>query len=330
MMNHIDLGTSPWVKLFAPKSVEEMVLPDRIRKIISKGLNNDYLFHGSPGIGKSALARLMCKSHILKYVNASQNGNIESLRSELQDFAMSSSINFDDESGGSNQKVILFDELDGSSQAFFNGLRGFMDEYSHIRYIATCNYYNKLPDAITSRFTCINFNYVDESEMKELYMAYFKRIIHIVKAGELQLVSGEDTKATTLYLIKNNFPDFRTIIQTIQNLKSSDLPYAISSIQKAASTSDKIFDLIFSDECTPQAIHVMAMENYQADPASALEYMGKNVYDYIITKKQTMISKLPNIIIVIADSQSKLPMVIDPLITLKSCMFQLNLIFKSS
>ena len=55
--------------------------------------------------------------------------------------------------GPSSMKVVILDEIDGVSDQFFKALRATMETFaSNSRFIATCNYINKLPG--------LNFNLV--------------------------------------------------------------------------------------------------------------------------------------------------------------------------
>ena len=65
-------------------------------------------------------------------------------------------------------KVVILDEVDGVSDQFFKALRATMEQFaSNSRFIATCNYINKLPDPILSRFEVINFDF-DKEDAKAI------------------------------------------------------------------------------------------------------------------------------------------------------------------
>jgi DNA polymerase III delta prime subunit len=63
-------------------------------------------------------------------------------------------------------------------------LRGTIEQFHmSARFIATCNYFNKIPDNIQSRFECINFDFTDTEESKKL------KIFKTVKESSLPQAS---------------------------------------------------------------------------------------------------------------------------------------------
>ena len=73
--------------------------------------------------------------------------------------------------GGKDQvKIVFLDEMDGASDQFYKALRATIEKYAHLaRFVGTCNYVNKLPDPILSRFESISFDFASKEEEKEVF-----------------------------------------------------------------------------------------------------------------------------------------------------------------
>jgi DNA polymerase III delta prime subunit len=85
-------------------------------------------------------------------INGSLNGNIDTLRNEIMNFASSVSL-----MGG--RKYVILDEADYlNANSTQPALRNFMEEYSrNCGFILTCNFINRLIGPLQSRCSVINF-----------------------------------------------------------------------------------------------------------------------------------------------------------------------------
>ena len=143
---------------YRPKNLEELILPDAVMNKFKDGLVQNMLFAGSPGTGKTSTAKAVVNQFGLPYlyINASTDTSVDVIRTRITDFC--STVSIMDEPG--MFKVVILDEVDGVSDQFFKALRATMEQFaSNSRFIATCNYINKLPDPILSRFEVINFDF---------------------------------------------------------------------------------------------------------------------------------------------------------------------------
>ena len=137
-----------------PKKIEHMILPQRIRNVFSQGLQQNVLLAGSPGCGKSSMAKILMKDHPHLFINVSDESSVDTVRSKITDFCSTVSIM----DGKNAIKIVVLDEFDGASDQFYKALRGTIEKFAKgTRFIATCNYLNKLPDPIKSRFEIFDF-----------------------------------------------------------------------------------------------------------------------------------------------------------------------------
>jgi DNA polymerase III delta prime subunit len=201
---------------YRPQNLDDLITPKRVGDKLSKGVYQHLLLHGSPGTGKTSAAKALVKhfKHPYLYINASTDTSVDVVRNRITDFCANRSIM--DEPG--KLKVIILDEIDGVSDQFFKALRATMDQFaSNARFIATCNYINKVPDPIQSRFEMIDFDFTKEEET-EIMKGYIVRILQICKEEGI----GID-KLAAVELVKRKFPDLRNMLNQLQGFKSQGI-----------------------------------------------------------------------------------------------------------
>ena len=100
-----------WVEKYRPRKIADTILPKSLKntfqKVVDSGEMQNMLFTGTAGLGKTTVAKALCNELGLDYiiVNGSEEGNIDTLRTKIKQFA--SSISFQ---GG--YKVVILDEAD--------------------------------------------------------------------------------------------------------------------------------------------------------------------------------------------------------------------------
>ena len=262
--------SSIWAEKFKPTKLEDFVgdasFKNTIQSFIdSKEIKNLFL-HGSCGTGKSAIAKLIintipCDS---LFINTSDENGVTTIRSKIQDFAMTSGIN--------PFKIIVLDECDFGTPEFFAILRGVIDQYQlRTRFIMTCNFPDRVPDAIKSR--CQSF------EVKPLNnIDIMKHLIKILNAEKITY-KNEDVA----FIVKSFSPDLRKIINFAQQssidgelkitkASSADHDYKVKLVEllKESSNNSKAFT-----ECR-QLVSDASFSNYE----DLYKYLFNKVDDY--------------------------------------------------
>ena len=299
-----------WVEQYRPKTIDDCILPDSLKNLFSsfikKGELSNMLFSGTPGIGKTTVAKALCEEMNCDWImiNGSEEGGIDVLRNKIKNFASTVSL-----SGG--KKVVILDEADYlNPQSTQPALRGFVEEFhKNCRFILTCNFKNRIIEPLHSRFSNIEFK-VNPKDKPKLASRLFERAIYILKE---QNVDYEDK--VLVELITKHFPDFRKLINELQRYSVSgsiDAGILVNvSDENLKTLVTHLKGKAFSD------MRKWVVNNLDNDPVKIF----RKIYDTLYTNLEP--STIPHAVLIIADYQYKSAFVADQEINLVACLTEL-------
>lgn len=306
---------------YRPKNLDDLILPDHVMQKFTSGVHQNMLFAGSPGTGKTSTAKALINQYDLPYlyINASTDTSVDVIRTRITDFCSTMSI-LDDRN---KFKIVILDEIDGVSDQFFKALRATMETFaSNSRFIATCNYINKLPDPILSRFEVINFDF-DKQEENELTKKYIKRVYQICGDEGMSI-----EKPALVEFVRRNFPDLRSTLNKLQGYKTQGTTnITVNDVKRFNSVYKDVFELVFN-ESDPAKNYKLLVSQYANRVDDILQTLGAEFIEYIQQEKSIAVKFIPQIIITVAEHQAQRNHVIDPVITMLSCVYKIQTIIK--
>ena len=194
---------SLFVEKYRSKVLDEYVGNEQLKQIVSQYIDkNDIqnlLLYGTPGTGKTTLAKLIVNNIDCDflYINASDERGIDTIRDKVQGFASSASFK--------PLKIIILDEADFLTIQAQASLRNIIETYSRTtRFILTCNYLERIIDPLQSRCQVLKITPPSKKEVAQ----------HVAGILEQENINYE---LNDLVLVVNkHYPDVRKILNTCQ------------------------------------------------------------------------------------------------------------------
>jgi len=299
-----------WVEKYRPQTIEKTILPFELKttfeQIIKTGELPNMLFTGSAGLGKTTVAKALCNSLGLDYilVNGSEEGNIDTLRGKIKQFASSISLQ-----GG--YKVVILDEADYlNAQSTQPALRAFIEEFSNnCRFILTCNFKNRIIEPLHSRCGVYEFN-TSKKDLTVLATSFYKRARNIL---EQENVTYEHQDLVDI--IMKHAPDWRRVLNELQRRSVDGV---LSSSGSSSSTGTEIDILMkYIKEKDFKKMRSWVVNNIDTDASSIF----RGIYDRMYNHMKP--ASVPQVVLILADYQYKQAFVADHELNVVACMTEL-------
>ena len=301
-----------WVEKYRPAKLDDLILDEGSLRVVSQFKDEipNLLFVGSPGTGKTTLARIIVNDILgcnYLYINASDESGIDTIRHNITNFAQTKSFD-----GG--VKVVVLDEADGLTSQAQAALRNTMETYAkYCRFILTANYKHKIIPALQSRCQSLDLKPVVEQAAK--------RCFNILKQENVKV--SDEQKKKFVRLVKRLFPDLRKTINEIQK-SVIDGELCIDSNGSDSELLNSVFEGIKKDSLKVRKYLIENEDRFQGDYDTLLANLLDHVYSQPIDefKKKQMIT-------IIADHLYKTAFIVDKEINCFACLVALEMALKA-
>ena len=303
-----------WVEKYRPTNLRQVILSDHLRtvfeKIAATGNIPNMLFSGTAGTGKTTVAKILCNQLNLDYIliNGSEEGNIDTLRGKIKQFASSVSLQ-----GG--VKVVILDEADYlNPQSTQPALRGFIEEFANnCRFILTCNFKNRIIEPLHSRCGVYEFN-TSKKDLAQHCAQFLKRAQMILSDEGI----GHDQQVIANIIMKFA-PDWRRILNELQRYSSGG---SIMEVPIKSNSYIELFRLLKDKDF--KSMRQWVTNNVDVDASAIFRGLYDNALDNLKPES------LPQLILILADYQYKHAFVADHELNVVACLTEImaNVEFK--
>ena len=299
-----------WVEKYRPRTVAETILPDGLKQtfqsLVDTGELPNMLFTGTAGLGKTTVAKALCNELGLDYIiiNGSEEGNIDTLRGKIKQFASSVSLQ-----GG--YKVIILDEADYlNPQSTQPALRGFIEEFANnCRFILTCNFKNRIIEPLHSRCGVYEFN-TSKKDMVGLCEQMLLRCRQILSDEK---VSFDDQ--VLAQVIMKFAPDWRRVLNELQRFSVTGI---LNHTVVGGNNGDNYSDLLeYLKQKEFKKMRSWVVNNIDTDAS----VIFRGIYDRMTDCVQP--HSIPQLVLILADYQYKNAFVADHELNVVACMTEI-------
>jgi DNA polymerase III delta prime subunit len=299
-----------WVEKYRPKTVQDCVIPSNLKKAFQQFVDNkevpNLLLCGTAGTGKTSVARAMLEEIGCDYIiiNGSMNGNIDTLRTDIKNFA--STVSFTN-----SRKYVILDEADYlNANSTQPALRNFMEEFSkNCGFILTCNFKNRIIEPLHSRCSVVEFK-ITKEEKPKIAACFFKRVCNVLKSENV-----EYEEKVVAEVVTKHFPDFRRVLNELQRYS------AVGKIDSGilANRFDSNIKSLFTSMKSKNFKEVRSWVNENSDIDASTFFRA--IYDN--ASEAVRPQSLPQLIVTLADYQYKNAFVADQEINIMACLIEI-------
>jgi len=299
-----------WVERYRPKTIEETILPPSLKQtflqIVDKGELPNMLLTGTAGLGKTTVAKALCNELELDHIiiNGSEEGNIDTLRGKIKQFASSVSL-----TGG--VKVVILDEADYlNPQSTQPALRGFIEEFANnCRFILTCNFKNRIIEPLHSRCGVYEFN-TSKKDMAALAAQFHKKLSSILETEGITA----DQKGTADIIMKHA-PDWRRVLNECQR---QALGAGVITSDQSTGGSDNFSDLVKHLKAKNfKGMRRWVVDSMDIDTVAIFRGLYDHMNEYVEPHS------IPQLVLILADYQYKDSFVADHELNTVACLTEI-------
>lgn len=282
-----------WAEKYRPNSLDEVIGHEAIVRTFRGFLEQrdfpNLMFHGDPGVGKTAIVRAFAKEFYgdhfrnnFKEVNASDTRKIEDVRTTIKTFTQKAA------NGGFNFRILYLGEFDAMTPAAQDALKAIIEKSSKtVRWIADCNNIELLNPAIQDRLIKMYVGRLSDDHIyKRLYLIttkedmdievdVLKRIVAMsegsLRSGIeiLQLLPKDGEPITEEFLMElSPYPLKIDVVKLVDSLDASndERKHTVQSLmRKAGINGIRILEIMYDvfierdEEKLPQVLDCIAI-----------------------------------------------------------------------
>ena len=213
----------PFMELYRPKNLEEIVLDPLNKQILKNIVETSYfpnlLFYGPPGTGKTTTIINLINAYqskvgiknkdLIIHLNASDERGIDIIRNQINFFVNSKPL------FNNGMKFVILDEVDYMTKNAQQALRYLLQNYtSNVRFCLICNYISKIDEGLQNEFIRLRFNQLPKDEI-------IKFLNNISISEKLNLNAKMLSCIQKLY--KSDIRSMINFMQSNQNLENESL-----------------------------------------------------------------------------------------------------------
>lgn len=284
------MGNDPWVEKYRPKTVDECILPPRLKEVfkgfVAKGTFPSLMLTGKAGAGKTSVALAMCEELGMNYLflPSSEERGIDTFRVKVRNYASSLALD-------GRHKVVILDEADGITAEAQDALRTVIERYSgNCTFILTCNVKAKLIEAIHSRCAVVDFG-LQADEKPKMAAQFLRRMEDILKKESIPY-----DRDVLFKIVEKYFPDYRRALNELERFGSLG---SIDAGTLAQVSALKNFDELikFLKDKNFGEMRKWVVMNYDVDP----NRIFRKVYDGLYAAMKP--EDIPQAVVIIAKYQ---------------------------